>query len=90
MPPFTMRWLPVSFKIDFEVLSLVFKCVHGLGPSYLRDLLYPMNPRGHWGSLALAFYPCHVGTKSYDRLLLLWSTSVEQPAGGTSELHRGK
>ncbi|MDG2589834.1 hypothetical protein P7M45_23125, partial [Vibrio parahaemolyticus] len=36
-----LHWLPVRFRIDFKVLLLVFKCLNGLGPSYLSDLLLP-------------------------------------------------
>ena len=30
--------------IDFKVLLLVFKCLNGLGPSYMSDLLLPYQP----------------------------------------------
>ncbi len=38
------HWLPVRFRISFKVLVLVFKCLNGLGPSYLSDLLLPYEP----------------------------------------------
>ena len=40
----SLHWLPVRFRIDFKVLLLVFKCLNGLGPSYLSDLLLPYRP----------------------------------------------
>uniref|UniRef100_A0A3P8PY01 Reverse transcriptase domain-containing protein n=1 Tax=Astatotilapia calliptera TaxID=8154 RepID=A0A3P8PY01_ASTCA len=40
----SLHWLPVCFRIDFKVLLLVFKCLNGLGPSYLSDLLLPYKP----------------------------------------------
>uniref|UniRef100_A0A3Q2V4T4 Reverse transcriptase domain-containing protein n=1 Tax=Haplochromis burtoni TaxID=8153 RepID=A0A3Q2V4T4_HAPBU len=40
----SLHWLPVCFRIDFKVLLLVFKCLNGLGPSYLSDLLLPYEP----------------------------------------------
>ena len=40
----SLHWLPVCFRIDFKVLLLVFKCLNGLGPSYLSDLLLPYQP----------------------------------------------
>jgi len=40
----SLHWLPVRFRIDFKVLLLVFKCLNGLGPSYLTDLLLPYQP----------------------------------------------
>ena len=40
----SLHWLPVQFRIDFKVLLLVYKCLNGLGPSYLSDLLVPYVP----------------------------------------------
>ena len=40
----SLHWLPVCFRIDFKVLLLVFKCLNGLGPSYLSDLLLSYQP----------------------------------------------
>ena len=34
-----LHWLPVSFRIDFKIAILAFKCVHNLAPSYLSDLV---------------------------------------------------
>ncbi len=40
----SLHWLPVHFRIDFKVLLLVFKCLNGLAPEYLSDLLSIHNP----------------------------------------------
>ena len=40
----SLRWLPVRFRINFKVLLPVFRCLNGLGPSYLLDLLLPYQP----------------------------------------------
>ena len=40
----SLHWLPVRFRIDFKILLLVFKCLNGLAPSYLSDLLLPYRP----------------------------------------------
>lgn len=44
-----LHWLPVSQRIDFKVLCLVFKCLHRAAPSYLCNLLevksYARNTR---------------------------------------------
>ena len=34
-----LHWLPVPQRIQFKVLIMTFKCVHGLAPGYLSDLL---------------------------------------------------
>uniref|UniRef100_A0A8C7XUV8 Reverse transcriptase domain-containing protein n=1 Tax=Oryzias sinensis TaxID=183150 RepID=A0A8C7XUV8_9TELE len=39
----SLHWLPVSFRIDFKILLIVFKSVHGLSPSFISDLLLHMN-----------------------------------------------
>ena len=36
-----LHWLPIHHRIDFKVLTLVFKCIHGLAPSYLAELIKP-------------------------------------------------
>ena len=39
-----LHWLPVSFRIDFKILLLVFKALHGLAPAYIVDMLTPYEP----------------------------------------------
>ena len=34
-----LHWLPVQARIQFKLLSIVFKCIHGTGPQYLSELL---------------------------------------------------
>uniref|UniRef100_A0A3P9JT56 Reverse transcriptase domain-containing protein n=1 Tax=Oryzias latipes TaxID=8090 RepID=A0A3P9JT56_ORYLA len=41
----SLHWLPVSFRIDFKILLLVFKCLNGLAPPYLSELLQSHRPR---------------------------------------------
>ncbi|KAL6455414.1 hypothetical protein MHYP_G00361580 [Metynnis hypsauchen] len=40
----SLHWLPVRFRIDFKILLFVFKCLHGLAPLYLSDLLHLYAP----------------------------------------------
>ena len=35
----SLHWLKVKQRIEFKILLLVFKCIHGLAPSYLSDTL---------------------------------------------------
>ena len=35
----SLHWLPVTFRIDFKILLLVYKALYGLAPSYLHDCL---------------------------------------------------
>ncbi len=39
-----LHWLPVSFRIDFKILLLVFKALNGQAPAYIGDMLNPYEP----------------------------------------------
>ena len=39
-----LHWLPVTFRVDFKVLLLVYKALHGLGPSYIANSLRNYQP----------------------------------------------
>ena len=39
-----LHWLPVQFRIDFKIALLTFKCLNGLAPSYLSDLIELYKP----------------------------------------------
>ena len=34
-----LHWLPVAFRIRFKILLLVYKCINGMAPVYLQELL---------------------------------------------------
>ncbi|KAJ8390571.1 hypothetical protein AAFF_G00101770, partial [Aldrovandia affinis] len=40
----SLHWLPINYRVDYKVLLLTYKVLHGLAPSYLTDLLHPYNP----------------------------------------------
>lgn len=45
-----LHWLPVRQRIDFKIATLVYKCLHGLAPSYLADeciLVSTLSGRRH-------------------------------------------
>ena len=42
-----LHWLPVYFRIQFKILSLVFKALEGKAPVYIRDLLKPKVAGGY-------------------------------------------
>ena len=39
-----LHWLPVSYRIDFKALLLVFKSLNGIGPKYLSDMFQQYIP----------------------------------------------
>ena len=36
---YELHWLPVSLRIDYKILLLTFKCIYGLAPTYLSDVI---------------------------------------------------
>ena len=40
----SLHWLPVSYRIDFKVLLLVYKSLNGLGPEYMNYILVEYKP----------------------------------------------
>ena len=40
----SLHWLPVTYRIDFKILLIVYKALHGLAPSYLSDCVSRYEP----------------------------------------------
>ena len=40
----SLHWLPVQARVDFKVLLLTYKALHGLAPTYLFDLFLSYIP----------------------------------------------
>ena len=36
---YNLHWLPVKFRIDFNILLLTYKSIAGLAPFYLQELI---------------------------------------------------
>ncbi len=39
-----LHWLPIDRRVQFKILVLTFKCLHGLAPQYLSELVVTYNP----------------------------------------------
>ena len=39
-----LHWLPVRCRIEYKVLLIIYKCLHGLAPVYLSSLLQQYQP----------------------------------------------
>ncbi len=39
-----LHWLPVRYRIEFKIAALTYRCVYGLAPSYLTELVTPYVP----------------------------------------------
>ena len=49
-----LHWLPVKYRIIYKILLLTYKCLHGMGPIYLQELLKEYKPaRNHHSSTPL-------------------------------------
>ncbi len=77
-----LHWLPVRMRIRYKILLLVFKCLHGLGPSYLSELVVPYVPSRSLRStdkLLLKDYSpksskCSLGDRAFQRAVpKLWN-----------------
>ncbi len=51
----SLHWLPVRFRIDFKILMLTYKALHGLAPHYLSQLLSVYTPVVIYVPLILVF-----------------------------------
>ena len=38
---FNLHWLPITYRIQFKILLLVFKALNGLAPLYISELIQP-------------------------------------------------
>ena len=54
---YSLHWLPVSGRIDFKIMLLMYKCSIGQAPSYLTDLTVPYVPTRSLRSSAQSFRP---------------------------------
>ena len=35
----TLHWLPVKYRMDYKICTLVFKCLHAMVPTYLTKVI---------------------------------------------------
>jgi hypothetical protein len=40
----SLHWLPIEFRIEYKIIILTFKALHGMAPVYLKELLKPYSP----------------------------------------------
>ena len=63
-----LHWLPISKTVEHKILTVVYKCIRGLAPKYLQDLIkerIPSRPRLYSsGSLTKLVVP-HVTRQTF-------------------------
>ena len=40
-----LHWLPVKWRINYKIVVLVFRALHGMAPAYVSTLITPYEPR---------------------------------------------
>lgn len=70
-----LHWLKVQERIEFKIVLLTFKCLNGLAPSYLSELLQYNNLSGsRLPSLKLPSFTSSVGDRAFvSSAPLLWN-----------------
>ena len=71
-----LHWLKIRERIDFKILLLVFKCLNGLAPEYLSELLQYNNLSGsRTPSLKSSVTATQKGARAFlSSAPLLWNT----------------
>ena len=77
---YDLHWLPVSARIQYKIILLVFKCLHDMAPGYLKDLVSVRCPArnlrssSHLRLEVPAFRTESYGRKRFDvAAALLWN-----------------
>ena len=39
-----LHWLPINARVDYKICVLIFKCLNGLAPTYLSNLISVYKP----------------------------------------------
>ena len=61
-----LHWLPVRFRIMYKILLITYKCLHGLAPDYLTELIQEYKPsRNLRSSSKMNLVTTSVSTASY-------------------------
>ena len=53
-----LHWLPVTKRIEFKILTITYKALNGMAPSYISDLLQVRHPNRNLlhGSALLVYH----------------------------------
>ena len=57
-----LHWHPVKYRIDYKILLLTFKAIHGLAPAYIQELI-AIKQRSKYSlpsNIIMAYYLCHL------------------------------
>ena len=51
-----LHWLPVEYRIIYKILSLIYKAVNGLSPSYMSNLLSFYSSSYHYVLARISYF----------------------------------
>ena len=76
-----LHWLPIELRIEFKILTITYKTLHGLVPIYIKDPLQRYHPPRHLRSskknllVVPAFNISSYGCRAFSVVaLLLWNS----------------
>ena len=62
-----LHWLPISYRIQYKILLLVYKCLNGMGPDYLSNMFHYAN-YNHLIYLTEPRVYTHYGERSFQKV----------------------
>ena len=62
---FRLHWLPISYRIQFKILCIVYKCVSNQAPSYLIDVFKMYTPIRDLRSSFSNYLVCPFNNRSF-------------------------
>ena len=68
-----LHWLPIRQRIQYKLGLLVYKCLHGLAPSYLSDMLALVSADP---------YSCRLRSAAHGDLTVPWTRTVRMGPRG--------
>ena len=40
----TLHWLPIKYRVEYKIHCMVYKCLSGEAPDYLKEVLHEYTP----------------------------------------------
>ena len=74
----SLHWLPISFRIQFKILTLTYKTLSSGKPSYLANLIHLATPKRNlrFNKGPLLSAPCKCKTKTGTRVFSICAPSL--------------
>ena len=77
-----LHWLPVRKRVEHKLLTIVYKCIRGIAPDYLQELLkkqVPIRPGLRSGNSSTKLVVPRVARHFHSKIIqCVWSKIMEQ------------